>query len=190
MVDISGGDLLGECLLCARRDVASWRPGEMSESWMRRGLVYIMMAWVLSFLLLSILQKTASSENICLAILHLCVNSHHLPTYIQLPYFQHHIMLYSLLALGLGAAVAEAAVARTYGCQLHLTASGAISGPVGEISSGQVRAGSGVSSTTFTLQGDQLWDDKGYGCWWTREFLFLLVPHIRVMHVSDMHMRV
>ncbi|KAH6609020.1 hypothetical protein Trco_002366 [Trichoderma cornu-damae] len=76
-------------------------------------------------------------------------------------------MLYPLLALSLGAAMTEAAVVRTSGCQLHLTASGAISGPVGEISSGQVRAGSGVSSTTFTLQGAQLWDDKGHGCWWT-----------------------
>ncbi|KAK0757765.1 hypothetical protein N5P37_009781 [Trichoderma harzianum] len=76
-------------------------------------------------------------------------------------------MLYPLLALGLGAAVTEAAVARASGCQLHFTASGAISGPVGEIASGQVRAGGGVSSTTFTLQGEQLWDDKGYGCWWT-----------------------
>ncbi|RFU77835.1 gpi anchored cell wall [Trichoderma arundinaceum] len=83
-------------------------------------------------------------------------------------------MLYPILALGLGAAVTEAAVARNYGCQLHLTASGAISGPVGEIWSGQVRAGSGVSSTTFTLQGSQLWDDKGRGCWWTRQFAPLL----------------
>ncbi|UKZ64883.1 uncharacterized protein TrAtP1_006091 [Trichoderma atroviride] len=76
-------------------------------------------------------------------------------------------MLYSLLALGLGTALTEAAVVRTSGCQLHFTASGAISGPVGEISSGQVRAGSGVSSTSFTLQGSQLFDDKGRGCWWT-----------------------
>jgi hypothetical protein len=81
-------------------------------------------------------------------------------------------MLYSLLALGLGAALTEAGVVRTSGCQLHFTASGAISGPVGEISSGQVRAGSGVSSTSFTLQGGQLFDDKGHGCWWTRKFLF------------------
>lgn len=82
-------------------------------------------------------------------------------------------MLYSLLALGLGAALTEAAAVRTSGCQLHFTASGAISGPVGEISSGQVRAGSGVSSTSFTLQGGQLFDDKGRGCWWTRKFFFL-----------------
>ncbi|KAL6876977.1 ubiquitin 3 binding protein But2 C-terminal domain-containing protein [Trichoderma novae-zelandiae] len=76
-------------------------------------------------------------------------------------------MLSSFLALGLAVATAEAAVARTPGCQLHLSASGAISGPVGEIHSGQVRAGGGVASTTFTLQGAQLWDDKGRGCWWT-----------------------
>ncbi|KAL7808568.1 ubiquitin 3 binding protein But2 C-terminal domain-containing protein [Trichoderma aethiopicum] len=76
-------------------------------------------------------------------------------------------MLSSLLALSLAVATAEAAVARTSGCQLHLSASGAISGPVGEISSGQVRAGGGVSSTRFTLQKSQLWDDKGRGCWWT-----------------------
>lgn len=88
-------------------------------------------------------------------------------------------MLYSLLALGLGTALTEAAVVRTSGCQLHFTASGAISGPVGEISSGQVRAGSGVSSTSFTLKGGQLWDDKGHGCWWTRKF-FLYVPFLCV----------
>ncbi|KAL7821831.1 ubiquitin 3 binding protein But2 C-terminal domain-containing protein [Trichoderma gracile] len=76
-------------------------------------------------------------------------------------------MLPSLLAIGLAVAITEAAVTRTSGCQLHLSASGAISGPVGEISSGQVRAGGGVSSTAFTLKGAQLWDDKGRGCWWT-----------------------
>ncbi|OTA04857.1 hypothetical protein A9Z42_0054300 [Trichoderma parareesei] len=76
-------------------------------------------------------------------------------------------MLSSLLALGLAVTTAEAAVVRTSGCQLHLSATGAISGPVGEISSGQVRAGGGVSSTRFSLQGAQLWDDKGRGCWWT-----------------------
>lgn len=100
-------------------------------------------------------------------------------------------MLYSLLALGLGAALTEAGVVRTSGCQLHFTASGAISGPVGEISSGQVRAGSGVSSTSFTLQGAQLFDDKGHGCWWTRKFffasfllyfLFCLLGYLRDMH--------
>jgi hypothetical protein len=87
-------------------------------------------------------------------------------------------MLSSLLALGLAVTTAEDAVVRTSGCQLHLSASGAISGPVGEISSGQVRAGGGVSSTRFSLQGAQLWDDKGRGCWWTRKlhsFLSLLI---------------
>lgn len=91
-------------------------------------------------------------------------------------------MLYSLLALGLGAALTEAAAVRTSGCQLHFTASGAISGPVGEISSGQVRAGSGVSSTSFTLQGGQLFDDKGRGCWWTRKFFFF-APFLS-LHIS------
>lgn len=97
-------------------------------------------------------------------------------------------MLYPLLALGLGVAVTEAAVARTSGCQLHFTASGAISGPVGEISSGQVRAGGGVSSTTFTLQGEQLWDDKGHGCWWTRKLLSFAMMVVFIMRDMHMHM--
>jgi hypothetical protein len=88
-------------------------------------------------------------------------------------------MLYSLLVLSLGTALSEAAVVRTSGCQLHLTASGAISGAVGEISSGQVRAGSGVSSTSFTLRGGQLWDNKGHGCWWTRKFFLSLCSFLR-----------
>lgn len=100
-------------------------------------------------------------------------------------------MLYSLLAIGLGAALTEAGVVRTSGCQLHFTASGAISGPVGEISSGQVRAGSGVSSTSFTLQGAQLFDDKGHGCWWTRKFFcilsYLCISLLLASCLRDMH---
>ncbi|KAK5992963.1 hypothetical protein PT974_06388 [Cladobotryum mycophilum] len=76
-------------------------------------------------------------------------------------------MLSTLLTISLGAALTEAVALRNSGCQLHFTAGGTISGPVGEISSGQVRAGHGISPTTFTLNGDQLWDEKGHGCWWT-----------------------
>lgn len=81
-------------------------------------------------------------------------------------------MLSPILALGFGAALTNAVAIRGSECSFHLTAGGAITGPVGEISSGQVRAGK-VSSTTFNIKGDEVWDDKGKGCWWTRKSLFV-----------------
>ncbi|OAA73427.1 Ubiquitin 3 binding protein But2 [Cordyceps fumosorosea ARSEF 2679] len=69
------------------------------------------------------------------------------------------------IALSLGA-VANGLAVRG-GCQLHLSAGGDVVGCVGEISSGQVRAGNGVQSSTFTFTSGGLTDDKGRGCWWT-----------------------
>lgn len=71
----------------------------------------------------------------------------------------------TLLTL-LSATAANGLVIRN-GCQFHLSANGDIMGTVGEISSGQVRAGSGVKPSTFTINGDTIVDDKGRGCWWT-----------------------
>ncbi|KOS23313.1 hypothetical protein ESCO_006639 [Escovopsis weberi] len=84
-------------------------------------------------------------------------------------------MLPQLLSLGLGAALATAFSIGTEmgGCELLLTAGGAISGPVGELPSGQVRAGEGVAPSNFTIKGDKLWDRKGHGCWWTPPALVL-----------------
>ncbi|OAR00066.1 hypothetical protein LLEC1_07592, partial [Akanthomyces lecanii] len=70
------------------------------------------------------------------------------------------------IALGLGAVVNGLAI-RNDGCQFHITAGGDVVGCVGEISSGQVRAGNGVQSSTFTFNGGKITDDKGRGCWWT-----------------------
>lgn len=69
-------------------------------------------------------------------------------------------------ALSFGTVVS--AIAVRHGCQFHLTAGGDVVGCVGEIYSGQVRAGNGVQSSTFTLNGGGIVDDKGRGCWWTR----------------------
>ena len=73
----------------------------------------------------------------------------------------------SILALGFGAVLADALAVRS--CEFSMTAHGSINGPLGEISSGQIRAGGSVRSTPFVMNGNELWDTKGHGCWWTRE---------------------
>lgn len=75
-------------------------------------------------------------------------------------------MLSKLMALGLGAVVNGLVVRDS--CDIHVEVAGSISGPVGQISSGQIRAGEGISSAAFTLKGDEMWDSQGRGCWWTR----------------------
>ncbi|PMB64244.1 putative but2-like protein C27D7.11c [Beauveria bassiana] len=70
------------------------------------------------------------------------------------------------IALGLGAVVNGLAI-RNDGCQFHITAGGDVVGCVGEIDSGQVRAGNGVQSSTFIFKDGKITDDKGRGCWWT-----------------------
>ncbi|KAM3440752.1 hypothetical protein NHJ13734_003142 [Beauveria thailandica] len=72
------------------------------------------------------------------------------------------------IAFGLGAVVNGLAI-RNDGCQFHITAGGDVVGCVGEIDSGQVRAGNGVQSSTFTFKDGKITDDKGRGCWWTRK---------------------
>ncbi|KAK0387170.1 hypothetical protein NLU13_5483 [Sarocladium strictum] len=80
-------------------------------------------------------------------------------------------MMYSKLVLaGLGSAsVAHAAAIqnRGNGCSVQLAVSGAIHDPVGQISSGQARVGTGIAATTFTLSDGTLVDSQGRGCWWT-----------------------
>lgn len=83
----------------------------------------------------------------------------------EIPYTTAIMMQSSLLALISAATVNGLAVRN--GCQFHLSANGDVMGTVGEISSGQVRAGSGVSATTFTINDGKITDDKGRGCWWT-----------------------
>ncbi|KAF7563259.1 hypothetical protein G7046_g876 [Stylonectria norvegica] len=75
-------------------------------------------------------------------------------------------MLSTLVSLAFGTTLVNGLAMRG-GCQLELTVSGAISGPVGEISSGQVRAGSGIASTTFDLSNGGLTDPQGRGCFFT-----------------------
>ncbi|KAI0107766.1 ubiquitin 3 binding protein But2 C-terminal domain-containing protein [Nemania sp. FL0031] len=53
------------------------------------------------------------------------------------------------------------------GCGFHLSCSGAFNGSIGEKSSGQARASSGVSPSLFTWFGDTFADGQGNGCWWT-----------------------
>ena len=78
-------------------------------------------------------------------------------------------MLSTVVGLAFGASLANALAIRGDGCSVHLSVDGAIKGPVGEISSGQVRAGSGVKSSGFTFKDGGFTDSNGWGCWWTRK---------------------
>lgn len=79
-------------------------------------------------------------------------------------------MRYAALSLGLGASLANAVAIRNSGCRFQMVSEGTTGGPVGEISSGQVRFG--VAQTTFQLEGTRIFDDKGHGCWWTRTYSY------------------
>ncbi|KAM4058014.1 GPI anchored cell wall protein [Hirsutella rhossiliensis] len=75
-------------------------------------------------------------------------------------------MIPLLLSLGTHVVANALAVGKS-GCPLHLTVGGAVSGPVGQIASGQARAGTGIEAATFELRGSHLVDSHGRGCWWT-----------------------
>lgn len=52
-------------------------------------------------------------------------------------------------------------------CSFTLSASGDVTGPVGEDSMGEVLEGSKLSAATFCLNGDTIVDTKGNPCWFT-----------------------
>ncbi|KAG5927536.1 hypothetical protein E4U42_002113 [Claviceps africana] len=74
-------------------------------------------------------------------------------------------MFLSLL-LGVGAGVASAVVLRGQECDFQIHGTGTRRGPLGELSSGQVRYGD-IAPTTFRIKDGRLWDSEGKGCWWT-----------------------
>ena len=86
-------------------------------------------------------------------------------------------MLSTIVSLAFGTTLARALVIRGGGCSVYFTVDGGVSGPVGQISSGQVRAGNGVDSTTFSFANGGLTDPSGRGCWWTRK-LFSEVDNV------------
>ncbi|KAI5924005.1 ubiquitin 3 binding protein But2 C-terminal domain-containing protein [Camillea tinctor] len=53
------------------------------------------------------------------------------------------------------------------GCGFHLATKGSFDGAIGEIDSGQARAGSDISPSLFTWFGDAFVDRLSRGCWWT-----------------------
>ncbi|KAG5951364.1 hypothetical protein E4U53_003261 [Claviceps sorghi] len=70
------------------------------------------------------------------------------------------------LLLGVGVGVASAVVLRGQGCDFQIQGTGPREGPLGEISSGQVRFGD-VAPTTFRIEDGKVWGNEGKGCWWT-----------------------
>ncbi|KXJ89550.1 ubiquitin 3 binding protein But2 C-terminal domain-domain-containing protein [Microdochium bolleyi] len=61
----------------------------------------------------------------------------------------------------------SALVRQNAGCGFHIQTNGSSSFPVGELSSGQARAGSDMTPSLFTWFGDAFVDQQGRGCWWT-----------------------
>lgn len=103
------------------------------------------------------------------------INSSNLDHLILCTTSSSFIMLSSVLSLALGASMANALALRGDGCQVHLSVDGAVKGPVGEISSGQVRAGSGIKSSELTFKDGGFTDSWGWGCWWTRKYIMNLI---------------
>ena len=55
------------------------------------------------------------------------------------------------------------------GCAFHLLTGEPNPLPVGQLDSGQCRAGSMMTPSLFTWFGDAFVDQQGRGCWWTRK---------------------
>ncbi|KAI0595534.1 ubiquitin 3 binding protein But2 C-terminal domain-containing protein [Biscogniauxia sp. FL1348] len=53
------------------------------------------------------------------------------------------------------------------GCGFHLATKGSFNGAIGEINSGQARAGTDMPPSLFTWFGDAFVDRLSRGCWWT-----------------------
>lgn len=49
-------------------------------------------------------------------------------------------------------------------CTFTLTASGGISGTVGQLADGQIRVGGSYAQSKFSINGDQITDATGKGC--------------------------
>jgi hypothetical protein len=69
--------------------------------------------------------------------------------------------------LGLVAA-ADALIARTAPCCFHLSASGAVTGTIGQLDDGQNRQGGGLPPAQYCISGDSITDANGRGCILTR----------------------
>lgn len=78
--------------------------------------------------------------------------------------------IHILLVLFLLRHCSSLAVRQNAGCGFHIRTNGTVSFPVGELASGQARAGSDMKASLFTWFGDAFVDQQGRGCWWTRTF--------------------
>ncbi len=78
-------------------------------------------------------------------------------------------------------AVAVLTARADVGCGFHLLtgAPAPVPFPVGQLDSGQCRAGSGMTPSLFTWFGDAFVDQQGRGCWWTRKTVPSPMPPTR-----------
>lgn len=71
----------------------------------------------------------------------------------------------SFIALAAFAAGIDALVSRADTCCFHLTATGGVSGSLGQLDDGQVRVGdNSLSPTQFCISNGAITDRKGRGC--------------------------
>lgn len=82
--------------------------------------------------------------------------------------------IHVLLVLLLLRHCSSLAVRQNAGCGFHIRTNGTVSFPVGELASGQARAGSDMKASLFTWFGDAFVDQQGRGCWWTRTFHYTI----------------
>ncbi|KFY41384.1 hypothetical protein V495_04944 [Pseudogymnoascus sp. VKM F-4514 (FW-929)] len=61
-------------------------------------------------------------------------------------------------------AAADALIARTAPCCFHLSASGAVTGTIGQLDDGQNRQGGGLPPAQYCISGDSITDANGRGC--------------------------
>lgn len=67
-------------------------------------------------------------------------------------------------AAGFAVGASAAILPRTDGCCFQLTASGGVSGTLGQLDDGQNRVGGGLGSATYCINGDTITDGSGRGC--------------------------
>lgn len=77
-----------------------------------------------------------------------------------------------IAALALAVGSNALAIRDTASCCFHLSASGAVTGTVGQLSDGQNRVGGGLPQATYCINGGSITDANGRGCILTRKSLW------------------
>lgn len=80
-----------------------------------------------------------------------------------------YFLPFAAFSLGAAAASVEKRLSYAQGCCFSISASGGVSGTVGQLTDGQNRIGGSYSPATFCNNNGQLADYNGRGCYLTDE---------------------